>query len=406
MHILIIHQAFAALDEAGGTRHYELSQYLVSKGHRVTIIASPVSYLTGKSKNKKIKWIEKSFPEPGITLLRTYTYPALHRSFVHRVISFFSFMISSFLVGLNVRHIDLVWGTSPPIFQGFSAWLISAIKRRPFLFEVRDLWPAFAISVGVLKNPILINASLWLEKFLYRKADRIIVNSPGYIQHVTDKGAKKVELIPNGADPAMFQNSDSNGSLFQTYGLNGKFIVLYAGAHGLSNDLDVILNAANLLKGNNEIVFLFVGDGKEKGHLQQKAEAMQLGNVIFIPAVAKMEMPGVLQSANICIAILKPLDLYKTTYPNKVFDYLAASRPIVLAIDGEIRKVVEEAGAGIFVTPGNHQEMTEAIMFLFNDRELCLRMGSSGRKYIETHFDRKKLAEQLVILIEKMVNIE
>ncbi len=403
MHILIIHQAFAALDEAGGTRHYELSQYLASKGHRVTIIASPVSYITGKAKNNRIKWLEKSYPETGITILRTYTYPALHRSFVHRVISFFSFMISSFLVGLNVRHVDLVWGTSPPIFQGYSAWLISALKRRPFLFEVRDLWPAFAIGVGVLKNPILIRASLWLENFLYRKANRIIVNSPGYIQHVTSKGAKNVELIPNGADLAMFQYSDSNESVIQNYGLEGKFIVLYAGAHGISNDLDVILNAANSLQEFNEIVFLFIGDGKEKEHLQQKAKSMQLGNVIFLPAVAKMEMPGVLHAANICIAILKPLDLYKTTYPNKVFDYMAASRPIVLAIDGEIRKVVEAAGAGIFVTPGNHHEMAEAIMVLFNDRELCLRMGWSGRAYIETHFDRKILAEQLVSVIERMV---
>ncbi len=404
MHILLIHQAFAALDEAGGTRHYELSQYLASKGHMVTIIASPVSYITGKSKNNRIKWLEKSYPETGITILRTYTYPALHRSFVHRIISFFSFMISSFLVGLNVRHIDLVWGTSPPIFQGFSAWLISALKRRPFLFEVRDLWPAFAIGVGVLKNPILIKASLWLEEFLYQKADRTIVNSPGYIQHVTEKGAKNVELIPNGADLDMFQYSDPNEALIRTYDLDGKFIVLYAGAHGLSNDLDVVLNAANLLQQINEIVFLFVGDGKEKEHLQQRVISMQLGNVLFVPAVSKMEMPGVLQAANVCIAILKPLDLYKTTYPNKVFDYMAASRPIVLAIDGEIRKVVEDAGAGIFVSPGNHHEMAEAIMVLFNDRELCLRMGYSGRQYIETYFDRRKLAEQLVSLIEKMVN--
>ena len=317
MHILIIHQAFAALDEAGGTRHYELSQYLASKGHRVTIIASPVSYITGKSKNSKIKWLEKSYPEPGITILRTYTYPALHRSFIHRVISFFSFMISSFLVGLNVRQIDLIWGTSPPIFQGFSAWLISALKRRPFLFEVRDLWPAFAISVGVLKNPILIKASLWLEKFLYRKANQIIVNSPGYIQHVLDKGALNVELIPNGADLAMFQNPDSNGSIIQSYHLDGKFIVLYAGAHGLSNDLDVILDAANLLKEINEIVFLFVGDGKEKMHLQQRAKSMQLGNVIFIPAVAKKEMPAVLQAANICIAISKTTGFIQDNLPKQ-----------------------------------------------------------------------------------------
>ena len=192
MHILLIHQAFAALDEAGGTRHYELARYLVARGHRVTVITSPVSYLTGKSRAAAGRWVQRETPEAGITILRTYTYPALHRSFFHRVISFISFMISSFLVGLGVPNVDLVWGTSPPIFQGVTAWMLARLKGAPFLFEVRDLWPAFAIAVGVLKNPLLIRASLWLERFLYRRADRVMVNSPGFIAHVTGRGARWV----------------------------------------------------------------------------------------------------------------------------------------------------------------------------------------------------------------------
>src|SRR3989304_7608629 len=142
MHILLIHQAFAALEEAGGPPHHEMARFLVGQGHRVTIIASPVSYLTGLTSQTKTRWSSREEPEPGIKILRTYTYPALHKSFVHRVISFLSFMASSFLAGLSVKGVDLVWGTSPPIFQGVTAWLLARLKGIPFLFEVRDHWPA------------------------------------------------------------------------------------------------------------------------------------------------------------------------------------------------------------------------------------------------------------------------
>ena len=219
MHILIIHQAFASLDEAGGTRHYELARFLVKRGHRVTIIASPVSYITGQSIHPKTTWVIKQNPEEAITILRSYTYAALHRSFFHRILSFFSFMVSSFIVGLGVKNIDLVWGTSPPIFQGVTAWLLARLKRAPFLFEVRDLWPAFAIEIGVLRNKLLIGASKWLEKFLYSHADQVIVNSPGYIEHVRQRGARHVELIPNGVDPEMFTPQANGLDIIEKYHL-------------------------------------------------------------------------------------------------------------------------------------------------------------------------------------------
>ena len=133
MHILLIHQAFAALDEAGGTRHHEMARHLVHQGHQVTILASPVSYLTGKTRQLSVRWVERQEDIPGLTILRAYTYAALHRSFVHRIFSFLSFMISSFLIGLSVRKVDLVWGTSPPIFQGVTAWLLARLKQVPFL---------------------------------------------------------------------------------------------------------------------------------------------------------------------------------------------------------------------------------------------------------------------------------
>jgi glycosyltransferase involved in cell wall biosynthesis len=402
MHILLIHQAFAALDEAGGTRHYELARCLVERGHRVTVITSPVSYLTGQSRRPRTGWIEREHPEEGIQILRTYTYQAFHRSFIHRVISFLSFMISSFWGGLGVRKVDLVWGTSPPIFQAVTAWLLARIKRTPFLLEVRDLWPAFAIGIGVLRNPLLIRASLWLERFLYRRADRVMVNSPGFIEHVTQRGARWVELVPNGADPSMF-DPDAVGEGFRCkHNLDGKFIVLYAGAHGMSNDLEVVLEAAAQLQQHPTVQFVLVGDGKEKAALQARAGELALKNVLFLPPVAKNNMAEVLAAADACLAILKPLDLYRTTYPNKVFDYMAAGRPIVLAIDGVMRAVVDDADAGVFTAPGDPGAMALAVETLAADPQAARRKGANGRQYIARYFARPTLARQLTLLLEDM----
>ena len=402
MHILLIHQAFAALDEAGGTRHAEFANFLADHGHELTIISSPVSYLTGHSSQSKPKWIEKQAIRPGVTLIRTYTYPALHRSFFHRVLTFLSFMVSSFWAGLSLGKIDLVWGTSPPIFQGITAWLLARLKRIPWLFEVRDLWPEFAIEVGVLRNPILIKASLWLEKFLYTHADRVVINSPGFLTHVVERGARRVELIPNGADPGMFDPANKGLTFRLENGLTDQFIALYAGAHGLSNDLNVVIDCANLLERKPEIKIVLVGDGKEKMNLIDRAESLNLKNILFVQPVPKTEMAQTLAAANACIAILKPLELYKTTYPNKVFDYMAAGRPVLLLIDGVIRQVVEEAQAGIFVRPGSAIDLCAAIETLASDPEKACTLGQNGRKYIEEHFNRAQIAQKFMLLLEQM----
>lgn len=402
MHILLIHQAYASLNEPGGTRHEEMARYLVARGHRVTVIASPVNYLSGKPNPSERRWVSRREIEPGLTILRCYTYPAFHRSFFHRTLAFMSFMISSFWVGLGVPDVDVVWGTSPPIFQAATAWLLAFFKRVPFIFEVRDLWPEFAVAVGVLRNPVLIKASEGLERFLYRRAKRVVVNSPGFISHVQTRGAKWVELVPNGADPQMFDPTLSGESFRRRYGLDQSFVVLYAGAHGLSNDLGVVLDAADFLRDHPQIRFVFVGDGKEKSALMRETEAKGLKNVLFLPPFSKREMPEVLAAADVCVAILKPLEVYKTTYPNKVFDYMAAGRAVVLAIDGVVRQVVEEAGAGIAVPPGDAQALAKAILYLAENRELTKQMGMAGRHCIEENFRRDQMAWRMMKIFEEV----
>ncbi len=399
MHILLIHQIFVALDQPGGTRHHEIARYLKQQGHDVTVIGSSVSYLTGVKEDAQNR---KQTDDLGVNIIRSYTLPTMNRSFVWRVFSFLSFMISSFFNGLFVRDVDLVWGTTPPIFQAPTAWLLARLKGVPFLLEVRDLWPAFAVAVGVLKNKTLIRMSEWLERFLYRHADHVMVNSPGFIDHVKARGAKQVALIPNGTDPDMFQPKAKGRSFRKQHDLQDKFVILYAGAHGLSNDLDVLLDAAERLKNEKEIQFVLLGSGKEKSRLLKLAAEKGLDNVLFLPPMPKVEMSEALAGADACVAILKPIEMYKTTYPNKVFDYMAAGRPIILAIDGVIRQVVEEAQAGLFVPPGDPESLAQAAREMASNPEKYRKMGMNGRQMIESKFSRKTLAEEFTMLLEKM----
>jgi glycosyltransferase involved in cell wall biosynthesis len=405
MHILLIHQAFVSPNEAGGTRHYEFARYCADQGHKVTIVASTLSYFSGSPVTSEPKLVSGQFVQ-GINVLRAYTVPSLHRSFTWRFVSFLSFMVTSVIAGLQGRQVDVVMGTSPPLFQAISAWTLARLRRRTLLLEIRDLWPAFAISLGVLKHPLLIVLSFWLERFLYRQADHLIVNSPAYRDHIIDRGipAEKISLIPNGVDATMFEPAAKGEHIRQEWNLNGKFIVTYSGALGISNDIPTILRAAQRLQDEHQICFVLVGDGKERKNLERIAQEYHLTNVLFAGPHSKVEMPAILAASDVCIATLKDIPMFRTTYPNKVFDYMAAGRPTILAIDGVIRKVVEAANGGIYITPGDDQALAEAIKHMYNDQTARQTMGQAARSYVVEHFNRHthaQLFEQLVASLVK-----
>lgn len=394
MNVLLIHQAFASPNEPGGTRHYELARHIAESGHRFTIVASDLSYLTGNKISGSKKLIETEMLG-GIRLLRAYTYPSLHRSFVWRILSFVSFMVTSVLAAIRNGSVDVVMGTSPPIFQAVSAWIVSCIQQKPFLLEIRDLWPEFAIDMGVLTHPVLITASRRLERFLYRKADHILVNSPAYREYLINKGIQKekISLISNGVDVKMFDPTARGSVLRRQWRVENKFVVTYAGALGLANDIPTILRAAERLKDQQNIHFLLVGDGKEKANLEKMADRMELSNVTFAGSQPKSLMPEVLAASDACLATLQNIPMFGTTYPNKVFDYMAAGRPTVLGIDGVIRDVIEAACGGVFVPPGNDRLLADAVTMLAENPEKARKMGQCAREYVAVHFDRNEQAE-------------
>jgi glycosyltransferase involved in cell wall biosynthesis len=394
MHVLMIHQAVASASEAGGTRHYEFARHLIGQGHRVTVVAGQVSYLTGS------RVASGPAADAGITIIRPFTSRSLHKSFVHRVASYISFMLSSAIAALRVRHVDVVVGTSPPIFQGAAALLVARLKRVPLVFEVRDLWPDFAIELQILRNPLVIAGARWLERLLYRSADRLLVNSPGFIPHVESVSGRTPTLIPNGADASLFSSGQTGARFREQWRASGRFVALYAGAHGTANSLETLLEAATLLRDRKEILFVLVGDGKEKASLQALAQSAGLDNVRFEPPQPKEAMPDVVAAADACVAILRDVPLFRTTYPNKVFDYMAAGKPTLVAIDGVIRQVVEESGGGVFVPPGNAKALAESLTRLAADRADCARMGANARAFVLRRFNRKDQAESFCALLE------
>ncbi|MGD2252866.1 MAG: glycosyltransferase family 4 protein [Anaerolineales bacterium] len=403
MKVILIHQAFASPKDPGGTRHFEFARRSLAEGVELTIVASDLAYKTGKKVIER-RGLYAEEVQDGVRILRAYTHPSIHRSYFWRVIAFLGFMFTSFFTALRAGSIDLVMGTSPPIFQAVSAWLVSLLRRKPFLYEIRDLWPEFAIQVGVLTNPILIALSRWLERFLYSRATMLVVNSPAYHKYLIEKGIPedKICIIPNGVDPSMFDPEDRGEDFRRELGLEGKFVATYAGALGLANDIPSILRAADRLRNQPEVEILLVGEGKERAELEEMARDLALPNVTFMGPRPKSQMAEILAASDAGLATLKDIPMFRTTYPNKVFDYMAAGRPTVLAIDGVIREVVEAAKGGIFVPPGDDVALAQALQHLSEHATEAREMGVRARKYVQAHFDRADQADQFISLVRSL----
>jgi glycosyltransferase involved in cell wall biosynthesis len=405
MKILLLHQAFVSPDEPGHTRHFEMAQYLRDHGHELVIVASDLNYQTGQRTVERHGVFTEQMID-GVRILRSYIYPALHRSYFWRIVSFFSFMFSSVWTALSVKDADLIMGTTPQIFQAVSAWFVAFVRNKPFLLEVRDLWPEFGISMGVITNPIVIALARWLEKFLYARATHILVNSPAYKEYMVARGvpASKITYIPYGTDVDMFNPNVDGLSVRRKLGLEDKFVVLYAGALGQANDIYTVLCAAKHLNEEDDIRFVFWGDGKERPNLQSEAERLELRNVIFAGVCPKKEMPFVIASSDVCLAILQNVPMFRTTYPNKVFDYMAAARATVLVIDGVIREVIESSDGGVFVEPANDELLAKTILELSKDPQRVKKMGANARAYLVKNLDRRDKLDETLLLLQKLVH--
>lgn len=391
MRILLIHQAFCGPNDPGGTRHYEIAKELVAQGHEVTIVTSRYNYLSGGLK------AEHLYP-PGFHVHFAPTLIGLHRSYFMRILSFLSFALSSLFVALGAGPQDVILGTSPPIFQAVTASIVAIVLRRPFVLEVRDLWPEFAISLGVLRNSLLVWLARLMETMLYTCAKSIVVNSPAFESYLQKRGVpkSKIEIVPNGADISMFHPESRGESFRRTHRLTDNFVVMYAGALGLANGVEVLLEAASLLRNESRIKLALVGSGKRERQLRCEAELRKLPNVLFVPAQPKERIPEILAAADACVATLANAPALQVTFPNKVFDYMAAGRPTVLSVEGPIREVIEKSGGGVCIAPGDSKALAQAILALRDSSSLRAEMGTKARKHVEENFNRTQQAQRFL----------
>ena len=405
MRILIVHQYFLAKGDAGGSRWNQFAKYWARAGHDVSVLAGTVHYATGtKPPRYKGRLFVKEQIEDRLTVYRCHVSESYNRSFLGRFWAYLSFMFSSTLVGLlRVSRPDIIVATSPPLTVAGNLWMLSALYGVPAVFEVRDLWPESAIDTGVLTSRPLIWLSHRLEELAYRRAAWINVLTPAFEESlVRRKGVprKLISMIPNGADLDFMQPGPRDNAVRRELGLGGKFVVSYFGAHGRANRVGQLLDAAELLKTHDDIRLLLVGDGMEKPALIEDARRRGLDNVLFHDPVPKGEVADYINASDVCSAVLMLNDTFKTVYPNKVFDYMSCKRPVLLAIDGVARELIETAGAGVYAEPENPAALADAILSLRADPKRRREMGESGYRHVCEHFDREKLAAKYLAVLE------
>ena len=410
MKILLLHQYFLEEDDPGGSRWNEMTKTWMDQGHEVAVIAGMMHYNGNTKRDEyKGKYFVKN-KQGKVDVYRTHVSESYNKGFLGRFWGYFSFMFSSIWAGLfKVKgKYDVVVVTSPPLFVGISGYIISLFKRVPMVFEIRDLWPESAIDTGVLTNKTVIKLAYAVESFVYKRAKMINVLTPAFYNTLRDKKnvpVSKLLMIPNAADFSLSEEIMKNFDREQfrkENNLDQHFVITYVGAHGVANHLEQLLAAGKLLEDTN-VLFLLIGQGMEKVRLMEKAKEMDVKNVRFLDPVPKKDVFKYILASEMGASVLKKVDTFKTVYSNKTFDYFSCKTPILMAIDGVSRELVEEAQAGTYVEPENANEYNRIIRDYLNNPIRLMQEGENGYKFAQENFDRKVLANKYITALESLI---
>ena len=406
MHILFLCHYFPPEVNAPASRTYENAKRWVRAGHRVTVLTCHPSHPGGVVypgfRNSLHAWDEID----GIRVLRVGTYLSANKGFIKRTSNYVSFMFSAVAQCWRVKDVDLVVSTSPQFFCGMGGYFVSRLKRRPWVLEIRDLWPESIIAVGAIRNRRVIKALEGIESFLYRKADHIVSLTNAFKRHIMGRGiaAEKISIVTNGADLERYAPGERMNGARKELGLGEEvFLASYIGTHGMAHGLRTILKAAKRLENEPNIRFLLVGDGAEREKLLREKEDMGLTNVIMLGQQPKERMPEFLAATDACLVLLIKSELFKTVLPSKIFEAMAMKRPIVLGVEGESRELVEEGGCGVCIEPESDLELAEAVLKLAREPELRRGLGERGAEFVARRFDREGLAMEYLGVLEGVV---
>lgn len=400
MKILFLTQYFPPEMGAPQARISELAVRLKKKGYEITILTAMPNYPTGKvfSGYQGIRKIEEDFQ--GMRVLRCWIYPSKSTSIIARLISYFSFVISSMYYGRSIDKQDVIVVESPPLFLGLSGIVLSRVMKAKMIFNVSDLWPSSAVELGVVSDGILVRLAIILEKYCYRQAQVITGQSPSIVETIRKlMPTKKVELITNGVDVTLFSPDRKDKRIREKYGLAGKFVFVYAGLFGIAQGIGQVLDIAGRFK-HTEAVFLLIGDGPESDYIRNRVISEDLTNVIIVPPLSKQEIPAVLASMDVAIIPLKTE--IKGAVPSKIYEAMASGLPILFIGRGDGAEIIAKAAAGLVVIPKDLTELHKAVEFMLKNPDKLREFSNNGISCARANFSRDMIADRFETIIKHL----
>ena len=398
MHILFLTDNFPPEVNAPATRTFEHCQEWIKKGHQITVITCVPNFPHGKVyAGYKNKFYQSEIVNE-IRVIRVWSYMSSNSGFSKRVLDYVSFGIMAFFVGLFKKH-DVIIATSPQFFTTWAAWGISKIKRKPWIFELRDLWPESIKTVGAMKQGRVIDLLEKIELGLYKSCNKVVAVTDAFKNNLITRGIRKdkIEVITNGSNMELFYPREADLDLLGSLGLNDKFVVGYIGTHGMAHGLDFIVKSIRKVS-DPSIHFLFIGDGATKQGIVKLAKELNLINITFLDPIDKEQVPKYLSIVDVSLAPLIKSDTFKTVIPSKIFESSAMQKPTLLGVEGQAQEILEKYGAGVCFEPENEKDFLEKLNVLkeVSVYEKC----QAGCEVLAKEYDRKVLANKMLNVIK------
>ncbi len=398
MHILFLTDNFPPETNAPASRTHEHAKRWVLAGHRVTVVTGAPNFPSGRIHPGYRNELWRREEIDGIDVLRVWTYITANEGFIKRTLDYVSFMLSAVVASLFLPRPDLIVATSPQFFTPCAALVISVLRWRPFVFELRDLWPDSIVAVGAMRESVAIRLLRKLEYFLYRRAARIVSVTNSFKRVLTGNGIppEKIAVVPNGVDLDAYQPGPKPAALVQRLGLDGKFVAAYVGTVGMAHGIVTLLDAARALKSRPDIAFVVVGTGAQQAELAEVARREGLDNVVFVGAVSKVEVRDYWRLCDVAVVLLRDTPLFRHVIPSKMFEAMGMERAIVLGVKGESEEILLESGAGITIPPEDAAALARAVATLADEPERCSALGKKGRVFAAERFSRETLASRML----------
>lgn len=394
MHLLFLTDNFPPETNAPATRGHEHARRWVQAGHRVTVITCAPNFPEGKvHAGYENRWHQREMID-GIEVVRVKSFIAANKGFAARILDYVSFMLTGSVAGLCVERPDVVLATSPQFFCAVGGWAVAKLRRRPFVFEVRDLWPESIKAVGAMRQSLLIEALEKLELFLYDQANGVVVATEAFRENLRTRGIdpRKITVVRNGVDLTRYAPRERDTALARELGLEGKFVVGYLGTQGMAHALHRVVEAAELVRDDPRLHFLFVGGGAERDSLVELARSKGLTNVSFHASFPKDAMPRLWSVCDLGLVHLKDQEVFRTVIPSKIFECFGMGVPVLYAgPESEGSQIVREARGGVTLPAERPDELAAAVRALANDPERVRELANCARA-AAPRYDRERNA--------------